>query len=93
MPATDRDEGHPELAAGDQEAIMIPHPSTFAASAEEARQELVALVARERLSATVSDQTPRAPVQLPWRGLLIRAVRMTDSGLGVRLRPRAWTHA
>ena len=72
---------------------MIPHPSTFAASAEESRQELLALVAREHLSATVPDQTPRVPVLPPLWGLVTRAVRMTRSGLNMRPRPRVWTHA
>jgi hypothetical protein len=72
---------------------MIPHPSAAITSAEEHRQDLLALAARERLSATVSDQTPRPPLLLPLWGLVIHVARMTHSGLSVPLRPRAWTHA
>jgi hypothetical protein len=72
---------------------MIPHPSTFAASAEESRQELLALVAREHLSATVPDQTPRVPALTPLWGLITRVVRMRYWGLSVQPRPRVWTHA
>jgi hypothetical protein len=44
---------------------MIPHPSRLVASAEEHRQDLLALAARERLSATVADQAPRSPLLPP----------------------------
>jgi hypothetical protein len=72
---------------------MIPHPSTFAVSPEESRQELLALVAREHLSATVPDQTPRVPVLPPLWGLVTHIVRMTHWGLSVQPRPRVWTLA
>ena len=72
---------------------MIPHPNRLVASAEEHRQELLALAARERLAATVSDQTLRAPVLPSLWDLVTRAVRMTCSGLNVQPRPRVWTHA
>jgi hypothetical protein len=72
---------------------MIPHPSTFAASAEEQRRNLLAFAARERVSATAPDQTPRAPVLPPLWRLVTQAVRMSRSGLSVPPRPRVWTHA
>jgi hypothetical protein len=72
---------------------MIPHPSRLVASAEEHRQDLLALAARERLSATVADQAPRSPLLPPLWGLVTHVVRMTRSGLSVQPRPRVWTHA
>jgi hypothetical protein len=72
---------------------MIPHPNRLVASAEEHRQDLLALAARERLSATVSGQALRAPILLPLWGLVTRVVRMTRSGLSAQPRPRVWTQA
>jgi hypothetical protein len=72
---------------------MIPHPNRLVASAEEHRQDLLALAARERLSATVSDQTPRASLLPPLWGLVTHVIRMMCSGLSVNAqpRPRVWT--
>ena len=72
---------------------MIPHPNRLVASSEEHRQDLLAFAARERLSATVSDQTPRPPLLLPLWGLIAHIVRMTRPGLDAQPRPRAWADA
>ena len=72
---------------------MIPHPSMDIASAEEHRQGLLAFAARERRSATVSDQTPRAPLRAPVCGLVPHVIRMMRAGLGVQPRPRVWSQA
>ncbi len=72
---------------------MIPHPNTMIASTEEHRQDLLAFAARERLAATLPDQTPRVPVRPPFRGLVTHIIRMTRSALTVQPRPRVWTHA
>ena len=72
---------------------MNPHPSTFVASAEEHRQDLLAVAARERLSATVPAQTPRAPALLPLWRLATHVVQITHLGFSVQPRPHLWTHA
>ena len=72
---------------------MIPHPSTDVASAEEHRRDLLTFAARERRSATVSDQAPRPPfLPLLW-GLIPHIIRMTRSGLRAQPRPRVWSQA
>ena len=72
---------------------MIPHPSTDVASAEEHRQVLLSFAARERLSATVSDQAPRPPLLAPVWGLIPHVIRMTRAGLSAQPRPRVWSQA
>ena len=72
---------------------MIPHPSRIVASAEEHRQDLLALAARERLATAVAAETPRAPIRPQLWGLVAHSLRMMRSWLSVQLRPRVWTHA
>ena len=72
---------------------MIPHPSTYVASAEEHRQELLAFAARERLAPPIPAQLSRAPVLPPLLGLVSHVVQMLRRSLSVQPRPRVWTHA
>ena len=87
------DEGHPESALGDQEAMMDSHPSTVCNLRDLHPADLLVAATRERLAVTAVRQRPGVTIVLPsWR-VVTHAVRVMLSGLSLRPRLGAWTHA